>query len=107
MTILLKDKCYLRFGSYLALLLPNLHLKYQNLKECPNFLMYTMEIQVLTEFQLKITIIGEATSENLILAKIGHIFRPSLAQILSKIANFERISKFSDLNNGDTSTGRV
>ena len=33
--------------------------------------MYTMEIQVLTEFQLKITVIGEATAKKVILAEFG------------------------------------
>ena len=48
-----------------------------------------MEIQVLTKFQLKISLIGEAIAKMVILP----IFRP-LAQIVSKIAKFERISKF-------------
>ena len=73
-TILLKEKYYLRFGSYLALILPKLFSKYQNLKECPNFLMYTMDIQVLTEFQLKITMIGETISKKVILPQIRPIF---------------------------------
>ena len=42
-----------------------------------------------------------------ILHQIGTIFRSSLAQIRSKIAKFERISTFSDLHHGNTSTGRV
>ena len=66
-----------------------------------------MEIQVLAKFQLKITLIGEAVAKNVILPQIWPIFRPSLAQIVSKIAKFERISKFSDLNHGNTHTDRV
>ena len=66
-----------------------------------------MEIQVLTEFQLKITRIGEAIAKKVILTQIWTIFRPSLAQIMPKIAKFEIISKFSDLNHGNTSTDRV
>ena len=69
--------------------------------------MYTMVIQVLPEFQLKITMIGEAIAKKVILPQIWPIFRPSLAQIISKIAKFEIISKFSDLNHGNTSTYRV
>ena len=41
-----------------------------------------MEIQVLTEFQLKITLIGEAFTKNVILPQIMTIFRPSVAQIV-------------------------
>ena len=41
-----KNKYCLRLGSYLALLLPKLCSQYPNLKECPNFLRYTMEMQV-------------------------------------------------------------
>ena len=66
-----------------------------------------MEIQVLTEIQLKITLIGEALAKKVILPQIWSIFRPSSAQILSKITKFELISKFSDLNHGNTSTDRV
>ena len=66
-----------------------------------------MEINILTQFQLKMTLIGEAIAKNVILSPIWTIFRPSLAQIMSKIAKFEIISKFSDLNHGNTSTDRV
>ena len=55
-------------------------------------------MQVLTEFQIKITLIGEAIAEKVILQQIWTISRPCLAKILYKIAKFERISKFSDLN---------
>ena len=48
--------------------------KYANLQERHNIRMHNMEIQVLTEFQLKITNIGEAISENIILAQIGLYF---------------------------------
>ena len=53
-----------------------------------------MEIQVLTEFQLKITLIGEAITKKVIFPQIMTIFRPSLAQSVSKIAKFEWISLF-------------
>ena len=66
-----------------------------------------MKIQVLTEFQLKMTMVGEGISKKIILPKIWPIFGPPLAQIMSKIAKFERISEFSDLNQGNTSTDRV
>ena len=66
-----------------------------------------MKIQVLAEIDLKMTIIGEAIVKNLIFPTMSPIFGPSFAKILSKIAKFERISKFSDLNHGNTSTDRV
>ena len=66
-----------------------------------------MEINILTQFQLKMTVIGEAIAKNVILSPIWTIFRPSLAQIMSKIGKFETISKFSDLNHGNASTGGV
>ena len=69
-------------------------------------MMHTIVIQVLANFQLKITLIGEAIAKNIILPKIWPIFRHSLAQILYKIAKFERISKFSDLNYGNRHTAR-
>ena len=40
----------------------------------------TMVIQVLTEFQLKITMIGEAIAKKVILDQILPIFGPSLVQ---------------------------
>ena len=64
--------------------------------------MYTMEIQVMTEFQLKIMTEFEAIAKKIILPNIRPIFGPSLAKITSKIAKFERISAFSDLNHGST-----
>ena len=48
-----------------------------------------MEIQVLTEFQLDMTLIGEAIAKKAILQQIWPIFGHSLAKILSKIAKFE------------------
>ena len=66
-----------------------------------------MEIQVLAKFKLKITLIGEAVTKKVILPQILPIFRPSLAQIVLKIAKFERISKFYDLKLGNLSTGLV
>ena len=46
-----------------------------------------MEIQVLTEFKLKINLIGEAIAKKEIVPQIWLIY--SMAQILSKIAQFE------------------
>ena len=66
-----------------------------------------MEIQVLAELQLKITIIGEGIAKKVILPQIWPRFRPSLLQIVSKIAKFERNYKFVDLNHGNTHTDRV
>ena len=48
-----------------------------------------MEIQVLTQFQFEITLIGEAIAKKAILPQICPIFGPSMAQILSKVAKFE------------------
>ena len=48
-----------------------------------------MEIQLLTEFQLKITLTGEAIAKKVILPQIWPIYVPFLAQICSKIAQFE------------------
>ena len=55
---------------------------------------YTMVIQVLTEFQLKITMIAEAIPNNVILDQIWPIFGPSLVQIVPKIHEFENVFKF-------------
>ena len=41
-----------------------------------------MEIQVLIEFQLRMTLIGEAIAKKVILPQIWAIFRRSLAQIV-------------------------
>ena len=43
----------------------------------PNFLMYTMAIQVLAKFQLKITNIGDNIAKKQILPQTWVIFRPS------------------------------
>ena len=53
------------------------------------------------------TMIGDGIAKKVILPQIWPIFGPSLAQVLSKIANFERISNFYDLTHGNTSTDRV
>ena len=66
-----------------------------------------MEIHILTEFHLKMAMIGDDIAKEVILHNILLIFRPSLAQIVSKIDKFERISKFSHLNHGNTSTDRL
>ena len=45
--------------------------------------MYTMEIQVLTEFQLKITMIGETISKKVISTEFGiylELFGPNAVQ---------------------------
>ena len=52
---------------------------------------YTMVIQVLTKFRLKITMIGEAISKNVFLNQIWPIFGPSLVQIVPKIPEFENM----------------
>ena len=51
-------------------------------------MMYTMVIEVLTGFQLKITIIGVDISKKIILPQIKPMFGPSLAQILSKLSKY-------------------
>ena len=61
---------------------------------------YTTVIQVLTKFQLKITLIGESIGKNVILPQIWPIYGHSMAQILSKIAQFEWISEFSKRYHG-------
>ena len=63
-----------------------------------------MEIQVLTEFQLKITIIGEAISKKLILPHIWTLFGQNFVK---QIGKFERISNLYDLKHGNTSTDQV
>ena len=65
-----------------------------------------MDIQVLTEFQLKMTMIDEYIAKKLIFVKIELIFGPSLAEILSKIAKFRRMIQFYDVYNENTSTGQ-
>ena len=66
-----------------------------------------MEIHILTEFHLKMAMIVDGIDKKVILPQILPIFGPSLAQIMSKIAKSERISKFSDLNHGNTHTDRI
>ena len=66
-----------------------------------------MEIHILTEFHLKMTMIGDNIAKKVILPQILLIFRPSLAPIWSKIANFERICNFYYLKRGNTSTHQV
>ena len=65
-----------------------------------------MEIQELTEFKLKINLIVGTVDKKVTLPQILPTFRPSLAQILSKIAKFETISNYYDLKHGNTSTDR-
>ena len=48
-----------------------------------------MEIHILTEFHLKMTMIGDDIAKKVILDQIWPIFGPSLVQIVSKIAKFE------------------
>ena len=57
-----------------------------------NFLMYTMAIQVLAAFQLKITRIGDDIAKKQILPQTWVISGPSFAQIVFKISKFEGIS---------------
>ena len=52
-----------------------------------------MEIQVQTEFQLKINLIGEAIAKKVILPQIWPIYGPYLVQIVPKIPEFEKNSK--------------
>ena len=51
--------------------------------------MYTMVIQVLTDFKLEMIIIGEAIAKMVILDQIWPIFGPFSVQIVSKIAKFK------------------
>ena len=69
--------------------------------------MYTIEIQVLTEFQLKITMIVEAIAKNVIFYQIWPIFGPSLVQIVPKIPKFEQMFQISGVYYRNTSTGGV
>ena len=64
-----------------------------------------MEIHILTEFHLKMTMFGDDIAKKVILPKILLIFRPSLAKIVSKIDKFEGMSYVSDVYDGNTSTG--
>ena len=58
-----------------------------------------MDIKILTQFQLKITLIGEAIGKNVILTHISTLFGTN---VVTKIAKFERISQFYDLNTRTT-----
>ena len=51
-----------------------------------------MVIQVLAEFQLKITIISEAIAKKVILDQMWPIFGLSFVQIVPKIPKFEQMS---------------
>ena len=51
-------------------------------------MMYTMLIEVLTEFQLKITMIGGDIGKKVFLPQIKPMFGASLAQILSKLSKY-------------------
>ena len=68
---------------------------------------YTIVIQVLTELQLKITMIGEAITKKVILNQIWPIFGPSLVQIVAKIPEFEKTFQISGVYHRNTSTGGV
>ena len=68
---------------------------------------YTMIIQVLTEFKLIITMIGESIAKNIILDQIWPIFLPSLVKIVPKIPKFEEIFYNSGVYHRNTSTGGV
>ena len=54
--------------------------------------MYTMAIQVLAEFKLKITKICNDIAKKQTLPQIWVIFGPSFAKIVLKISKFEGIS---------------
>ena len=69
--------------------------------------MYTMVMQVLTDFQLEIIIIGEAIVKMVIFYQIWPICGTFVVQIVYKIAKFELISEFSNLYHGNTNTDRV
>ena len=65
-----------------------------------------MEIQVQTEFPIKITIIDEDIATNLIFHQIWPIVGPSLGKMLSKIDRFEWITEFSNIYHGNTHSER-
>ena len=50
-----------------------------------------------TEFQLKMTMIGEDIARKVFFAKLKLIFGPSLTKMLSKVARFGRMSSFYDV----------
>ena len=66
-----------------------------------------MGIQVLSEFQLKMTLIIEAIAKKVILPKILPIFGYFCPKFYPIYAKFERISNFSEFNHRNTSTDRV
>ena len=66
-----------------------------------------MEIHILTQFNFKMTMIGDNIAKKVILPQISPMYGPSLAQIVSKIAKFERIPNLFDLNHGNIHTDRV
>ena len=51
-----------------------------------------MEIHILTELHLKMTMIGDDIAKKAIFPQIWDIFGPSFAKIVSKIAKFEGMS---------------
>ena len=63
-----------------------------------------MEIQVLAEFQLKMTMICEGIAKKVIFDKIWPIFGPSLVQIVPKIPEFEKMLQISGVYLRNTST---
>ena len=77
------------------------------MNESRNFVIYTMEVHILTEFHLQMTIMMKILPKKVILPNILPIVGPYVAQILSKIAKFEKISNLYDLKRGNTSTDKV
>ena len=70
-------------------------------------MMYTMVIQVLAEFQLKITMVGEDITKKVILDQIWPIFGPSFVQIVPKIPEFEKMFQIYGVYHRNTSSGGV
>ena len=68
------------------------------MKESLNFLIYIKEIQILTEFHLKITMNGDDIAKKVILPQIWSIFGPSSAQILSTITKLKESLNFMIYN---------
>ena len=66
-----------------------------------------MATQVLTKFQLNMTMIGEAIAKKVILNQIWPIFGPSFVQIVPKISEFDKMFKISGVYHRNTSTGGV
>ena len=66
-----------------------------------------MEIHILTEYNLKMSMIGDDIAKNVISAQIWSIFVPTLAKMLFKMAKCGRIANLYDLKHGNTGTDQV